>query len=55
MPFVTQGTQPSRSSYQATLGIAYRLGSMKVGLGYDYLAGADYSFDNLSGRFSYEF
>ncbi|WP_280323956.1 autotransporter domain-containing protein [Pseudomonas sp. BN102] len=53
--FVTEGTRPSRDSYQATLGMAYRLGSMKVGLGYDYLSGVDYSSDSLSGRVSYEF
>lgn len=55
VPFVTKGTRPSRYSYQASLGMAYRLNSIKVGLGYDYLAGAGYSSDTLSGRVSYEF
>ncbi|HZX16811.1 MAG TPA: autotransporter outer membrane beta-barrel domain-containing protein [Pseudomonas sp.] len=54
-PFVTNGAKPARDSYEASLGLTYRLGAVSLGLSYDYLTKADYTADTVQARVRYDF
>ena len=54
-PFVTSGAKPARDSYEASLGLTYRLGAVSLGASYDYLSKADYSADTVQARVRYDF
>lgn len=54
-PFTTSGSEPTRDSYEARLGVDYELGAVTLGLGYDYLGKADFSSDTLSAKLRYDF
>lgn len=54
-PFVTSGAKPPRDSYEASLGLTYRLGAVSLGVSYDYLSKADYSADTVQARVRYDF
>lgn len=54
-PFITSGSEPTRDSYEARLGVDYELGAVTLGLGYDYLGKADFSSDTLSAKLRYDF
>lgn len=54
-PFVTSGAKPARDSYEASLGLTYRLGAVSLGASYDYLSKADYSTDTVQARVRYDF
>lgn len=54
-PFVTSSSVPTRDSYEAKLAVDYELGSITLGLGYDYLGKADFSSDTLSAKVRYDF
>lgn len=54
-PFITNGSEPTRDSYEARLGVDYELGAVTLGLGYDYLGKADFSSDTLSAKLRYDF
>lgn len=53
--FVTNGSAPTRDSYQANIGVDYELGAITLGLGYDYLGKADYSADTFNAKVRYDF
>lgn len=53
--FVTNGSSPTRDSYQANIGVDYELGAITLGLGYDYLGKADYSADTFNAKVRYDF
>ncbi|MNF54864.1 Outer membrane protein B precursor [compost metagenome] len=54
-PFVTSGAKPARDSYEASLGLTYRLGAVSLGASYGYLSKADYSADTVQARVRYDF
>lgn len=54
-PFVTSGAKPARDSYEASLGLTYRLGAVSLGASYAYLSKADYSADTVQARVRYDF
>ena len=54
-PFVTSGAKPARDSYEASLGLHYRLGAVSLGVSYDYLSKADFSSDTVQARVRYDF
>lgn len=54
-PFVTNGAKPARDSYEASLGLTYRLDAVSLGLSYDYLTKADYTADTVQARVRYDF
>jgi outer membrane autotransporter protein len=54
-PFVTHGAKPARDSYEASLGMTYRLGAVSLGVSYDYLTKADYTADTVQARVRYDF
>ncbi|MGG5871884.1 autotransporter outer membrane beta-barrel domain-containing protein [Pseudomonas peli] len=54
-PFVTHGAKPARDSYEASLGLTYRLGAVNLGVSYDYLTKADYSADTVQAKVRYDF
>lgn len=53
--FVTNGSTPSRDSYQTNIGVDYELGAITLGLGYNYLSKADYSADTFNAKVRYDF
>lgn len=54
-PFVTHGAKPARDSYEASVGMTYRLGAVSLGVSYDYLTKADYTADTVQARVRYDF
>lgn len=54
-PFVTHGAKPARDSYEASLGLTYRLGAVSLGVSYDYLTKADYTADTVQAKVRYDF
>lgn len=53
--FVSNGSDPSRDSYEAHIGVDYARDAITVGLGYDYLGKADYSADTFKAKVRYDF
>ena len=53
--FVTNGSAPTRDSYQANIGVDYELGAITLGLGYDYLGKAHYSAHTLKTTLPHPF
>ena len=53
--FVTNGSAPTRASYEGRIGVDYELGAVTLGLGYDYLGKADYSADTFKAKVRYDF
>jgi outer membrane autotransporter protein len=54
-PFATTGAKPARNSYEAGVGVDYRLGAMTVGASYDYLAKSDFNADTFTAKVRYDF
>lgn len=54
-PFATSGAKPARNSYEAGVGVDYRLGAMTVGASYDYLGKSDFNADTFTAKVRYDF
>lgn len=54
-PFATSGAKPARNSYEAGVGVDYRLGAMTVGASYDYLGKPDFNADTFTAKVRYDF
>ncbi|TBU98930.1 autotransporter domain-containing protein [Stutzerimonas kirkiae] len=54
-PFVTSGAKPARDSYEAGLGLTYRLGAVSLGAGYDYIGKSGFDADVFQARLRYDF
>lgn len=54
-PFVTSGAKPVRNSYEAGVGVNYRLGAVSVGAGYDYIGKSGYNADVVQLKVRYAF
>lgn len=54
-PFVTNGAKPVRNSYEAGLGVNYRLGAVSLGAGYDYIGKSGYNADVVQLKLRYDF
>lgn len=54
-PFATSGAKPARNSYEASVGVDYRLGAVTVGLNYDYLSKSDFNADTFTAKVRYDF
>lgn len=54
-PFVSNGAEPTKKTYEAGLGLSYVMGNITVGAGYDYIRKADYNADvfNLNARYDF--
>ena len=53
--FETTGVRLSRDSYEAALGLDYRLGAVSLGGGYRYEGSKDFNGRNLEARLRYDF
>ncbi|QXH59127.1 autotransporter outer membrane beta-barrel domain-containing protein [Pseudomonas maumuensis] len=53
--FVTRGANVSRNSYEAGLGVDYKLGAVSVGVSYDYVGKSGFDADAFSARVRYAF
>lgn len=54
-PFVTYGADPVRNSYEAGIGVDYRLGATTLGASYDYVGKTDFSADTFVAKVRYDF
>jgi len=54
-PFATSGAKPAHNSYEAGVGVDYRLGAMTVGASYDYLGKSDFNADTFTAKVRYDF
>jgi len=54
-PFVTSGAKPERNSYEIGLAADYHLGTLTLGVGYDYFGKSDYSSDTFTAKVRYDF
>ena len=54
-PFVTNGASPVRDSYEAGVGVTYKLGALSVGASYDYLGKTDFNADTFNAKVRYDF
>lgn len=54
-PFVTSGAKPARTSYEAAVGVDYRLGAVTLGASYNYLSKTDFNADTFSAKVRYDF
>lgn len=53
--FETTGARQSRNSYEATVGLDYRLGAVSLGGGYRYEGSSDFNARGLEARLRYDF
>ncbi|HFJ9685291.1 TPA: autotransporter outer membrane beta-barrel domain-containing protein [Pseudomonas aeruginosa] len=54
-PFVSQGAKAVRNSYEAGVGADYHLGSVTVGVSYDYTGKTDFNADTFTAKVRYDF
>ena len=54
-PFVTSGAKAVRDSYEAGVGVDYKLGAITLGLNYDYIGKSDFDADVFSAKVRYDF
>jgi len=54
-PFVTTGAKPVRNSYEAGVGVDYRLGAVTLGLSYDYVGKTGFDADTVQAKLRYDF
>ena len=54
-PFVTQGAKPVRNSYEAGVGVDYRLGAVTVGASYDHVGKSGFNADTFLAKVRYDF
>lgn len=54
-PFVTNGADAVRNSYEAGVGADYKLGAVTVGLNYDYIGKSGFDADVFSAKVRYDF
>lgn len=53
--FVTHGASPARDSYEASLGVNYRLGALSLGAGYEHVGRSGFDADTLRAKVRYDF
>lgn len=53
--FVTHGAKPARDSYEASLGVNYRLGALSLGAGYEHVGRSGFDADTLRAKVRYDF
>lgn len=53
--FVSQGVRQSRETYEAQLGVSYRVGAVSAGVGYNYAARSSLDANGLQAQASYLF
>jgi len=53
--FVTHGANPARDSYEASLGVNYRLGALSLGAGYEHVGRSGFDADTLRAKVRYDF
>lgn len=54
-PFVTSGAKPSRDSYEAGIGLNYRIGALTLGGSYDRIGKSDFDADVFQAKVRYDF
>ncbi|MCY1186510.1 hypothetical protein D9M73_273890 [compost metagenome] len=54
-PFATNGAEPARSSFEAGVGVDYRVGALTLTAGYDYLTKEDFNADTFTAKVRYDF
>lgn len=54
-PFVTRGAKPARNSYEAGVGVDYRLGAVTLGASYDYVGKSGFNADTFLAKVRYDF
>lgn len=54
-PFVTSGAKPVRNSYEAGVGVDYRLGAVTLGVSYDYVGKTGFDADTVQAKLRYDF
>jgi outer membrane autotransporter protein len=54
-PFVTRGAKPVRNSYEAGVGVDYRLGAVTLGASYDYVGKSGFNADTFLAKVRYDF
>lgn len=55
LPFVTNGARPKRDSYEAGIGLTYRLGAVSMGASYDRIGRSDFDADVFQAKVRYDF
>lgn len=53
--FVTHGAKPARDSYEASLGVNYRIGALSLGAGYEHVGRSGFDADTLRAKVRYDF
>lgn len=53
--FVTHGASPARDSYEASLGVNYRVGALSLGAGYEHVGRSGFDADTLRAKVRYDF
>ena len=53
--FVSNGAKPARDSYEATLGLNYRVGALSLGAGYEHVGRSGFDADTLRAKVRYDF
>lgn len=54
-PFVTSGAKAVRNSYEAGVGADYKLGTVTLGVNYDYIGKSGFDADVFSAKVRYDF